>query len=175
MFSQEQIQQLMTLAGIGIICWILLRGKMRRQKAARSGVALSSLVHNGNAVGQPHTFTGTRSLGAPPEILQWQVELHDLGRELKGELDSKMLAVRSLSQTYDQAARRLSQLIELAEQVQIAPDSPLAQARHLTAQGWDHEKIAVHLGIALADIELLLSTPARDSVARRDSHSTTTA
>ncbi len=86
-------------------------------------------------------FQGTGSLGAPPEVLRWQVELHDMARELKAELDSKMLAVTALARSYEQASKRLSDMIRLAEQVEISPTSLLARAQDLRAAGLDDERI----------------------------------
>ena len=112
------------IAGISIICWLLMRSNLRRKKQAALPVRVATLKHNSNS-SVPHTgFTGTHSLGAPTEVLKWQVELHDLGRDLKAELDSKLIAVRSITLSYDRAAQRLSELIRLAEQVGVSPASP---------------------------------------------------
>lgn len=112
-------QSLMTLAGIGILCWVMMRNRWKQQKKVNSALVVEPMGHNANATGQPNTFTGTQSLGAPRDVLKWQVELHDLGRELKAELDSKMLAVRALTKQYDQAAQRLAELIRIAEEVNL--------------------------------------------------------
>ena len=101
-------------------------------------------------------FRGTHSLGAPAEVLKWQVELHDLGRELKAELDSKLVAVRTMTTAYDQAARRLAEMIRLAEQVQPSPTSPWSEARRLSNLGWDPATIAGALGIGQTEVEQLL-------------------
>lgn len=149
--------QIMMMAGMGLMCWLLLRGKMRRKRqSAQLGVAASVLKHNANARTPPSAFSGTQSLGAPPDVLKWQVELHDLGRELKAELDSKLVAVRSMTQSYDRAARRLAELIRMAEEVSIPQNSVLAEARRLAALGWDHKRIAAVLGMPQDDISALL-------------------
>ena len=146
----------MILVGMGVICWIMIRGKLNRKRSVQS-IVLPALKHNGNATGQPATYSGTHSLGAPREVLQWQIELHDLGRELKGELDSKMLAVRALTQSYDRAAQRLSDLIKMAEQIQLTTDSPLHEVRALDRAGWSAEKISAHTGIGVVDVKTLLT------------------
>ena len=151
----------MMMAGVGLMCWLLLRSRIQRRRTAVLPV-MTELRHNANvrqASGAPHRgaqFQGTQSLGAPAEVLRWQVELHDLGRELKAELDSKLVAVRTMTTAYDQATRRLAEMIRLAEQVQLSPSSPLAEARRLSNLGWDTARIAGALEMGAADVEQLL-------------------
>ena len=146
----------MMLSGIGLMCWLMMRGRMQRRRAIELPV-ITNLGHNANALSRSARFTGTQSLGAPPEVLRWQVELHDLGRELKAELDSKMIAVRSMTTAYDQAARRLAELIRMAEQIQLPSDSPLAEARRLSNLGWEQSKIATALSLTEIEIAQLLA------------------
>ena len=147
----------MMIAGIGVICWLLIRGRMSNRRRSQNGVIVNTkLAHNANAIGTKHGFTGTSSLGAPPDVLKWQVELHDLGRELKAELDSKLLAVRAMTHSYDRAAGELRDLIAATQNLSLPADSPLERARALSREGWSHEKIASALGIGEADVETLL-------------------
>jgi hypothetical protein len=152
----NNLQSLMMIAGISIICWLLMRSKMVGKKRAELPVNVPSLKHNANAQVTHRGFSGTNSLGAPTEVLKWQVELHDLGRELKAELDSKLIAVRSMTLSYDRAAQRLSELIRMAEQVTVSPQSPLAEARRLSAQDWPNSKIATAIGISEEEVQQLL-------------------
>ncbi len=153
---EDSLQSLLMLSGLGIFIWLLMRSKMKRKKFTPP-VQIGPLKHNANANSSPSQFTGTNSLGAPREVLKWQVELHDLGRDIKAELDSKMLAVQSITRSYDAAANRLGQMIKLAEQTPIHPDSPVAQARQLAAKGWTHEKIAQSLAMPISDVEAILT------------------
>ncbi len=151
------LQQLMMIAGMGLLCWMLMRGKMRG-RAKHELMVIPQLGHNSNArLKGGNNFSGTQSLGAPAEVLKWQVELHDLGRELKAELDSKLVAVRSLTISYDQAAKRLSELIRMAEAVKLDEASPLAEARRLQALGWDKTKIAKAIAMEEREVAQLLS------------------
>ncbi|GAB5402108.1 MAG: hypothetical protein Aurels2KO_03390 [Aureliella sp.] len=134
---------------------------MGRRKLKET-IQIQNLKFNAAATQKPIKFTGTQSLGAPSEVLKWQVELHDLGRQLKGELDSKMLAVTQLTRQCDQASQRLSDMIQLAEQVGSAGDSPLAKAQQLSRDGWPTEKIARVLALSVDDTETLLA-PASSS------------
>ncbi len=162
MFDQENLGEMMGVGAIIICVWLMIRGKLGRRKLKES-VQIQNLQFNAAATQKPIKFTGTRSLGAPSEVLKWQVELHDLGRQLKGELDSKMLAVAHLTRQCDQASQRLSDMIQMAEQVQAASDSPLAKAQQLSREGWPADKVARVLALSAQDIETLLAPV--DSVA----------
>jgi len=51
-------------------------------------------------------------LGASEDFVQWEVQMHDLARELSGKLDSKMSVLAQLIQEADRAAARLEAAIE---------------------------------------------------------------
>ncbi len=53
---------------------------------------------------------------APPEINRWQVEMYELSREMKGELDTKMAVLQILIRNASEAAERLEQALAQAEQ-----------------------------------------------------------
>lgn len=109
------MQSLMMISGLGILCWIFIRSRSKGRRKSAPAVITKHLKHNSNASCQPEQFSGTQSLGAPNDVLKWQVELHDLGRDIKAELDAKILAVRSVTKQYDEAATRLADLIRLAD------------------------------------------------------------
>lgn len=150
------LQSLMIIGGLGVVCWLMIRSRMKNMKSSNT-VVIPKLKFNANATGQPETFSGTQSLGAPKEVLRWQIELHDLGRELKGELDSKMIAIQALTQSSDQAALRLSELIQMAENLRFGPESPIAKVRQLAAQNWTSEKIAAQTGLSANEVQSLLA------------------
>ena len=64
------------------------------------------------------TSKKSRAFEVPPEVLQWQADLRRLSEELQSELDEKMSAVAALSQAYEQASERLSDLILRAEELE---------------------------------------------------------
>src|SRR5580704_8258124 len=53
-------------------------------------------------------------LDAPGAMGRWEVEMHDLARDLAGQLDSKIVIVQSLVQDAQQATARLEALIQRA-------------------------------------------------------------
>lgn len=159
--SVDNLQPLMMMAGLGIVCWLLMRSRTRRRRSAPQVMLGQPLKHNANASSTPPRYSGTASLGAPPEILQWQVELHDLGRELKAELDSKLIAVRTMTHSYEQARQHLQETIQLATRLELPSDSPLERVRQLDQQGWPASKIAGVLGMSEEDVATILALPER--------------
>jgi predicted Zn-dependent protease len=85
--------------------------------------------------------------------------LHDLGRELKAELDCKLLAVQAMTEAYDQASERLVNLMRAAHQFGAADKNPVQLVQQLAAQGVTHSQIAKSLGLAEADVARLLGEP----------------
>ena len=59
-------------------------------------------------------------IDAPPEILRWQVEMHDAARHLKAELDSKMVALQAIIRIASEESARLETAIARAEQLGIS-------------------------------------------------------
>jgi hypothetical protein len=53
---------------------------------------------------------------APPELTRWQVEMYELSREMKGELDTKMALLQILIRKANEASDRLERAVALAEQ-----------------------------------------------------------
>jgi hypothetical protein len=53
-------------------------------------------------------------LDAPHELTRWEVHMHETARELSGQLDSKMGALRQLVREADRAAARLEGALEAA-------------------------------------------------------------
>jgi hypothetical protein len=157
--SAENLQVLMRIAGLGIICWLVLRGRAKF-RGMRQAKITSQLKHNANTSGlESTTFSGTQSIGAPAEVLRWQVELHDLGRDLKAELDSKLIAVREMTLRYDAAASRLKKLLEAAEQLHAHSPGVLEQIQTLSRQGQSNEQIAQSVGIPPEEVGRLMEMP----------------
>lgn len=63
----------------------------------------------------------TPLLDAPPELVRWQVDMHDTARDLKAELDSKMSSLQAIVRMASDASDRLETAIARAEQLGISP------------------------------------------------------
>lgn len=161
--SFEYLPSLMMFVGMGIVCWLLMRSRLRRRATGLYSPASGppQLKYNSQAQVKPTHFSGRGSLGAPAEVLQWQLDLHDLARELKGELDTKLIAVRSVTQAYDRASQRLLALIQVAERAAVPESRLLANIAGLRAQGWSDPQIANEVGLSETDIRAI--APISDS------------
>jgi hypothetical protein len=63
-------------------------------------------------------------LGTSSELVQWEVEMHDMARDLSGQLDSKMSVLEHLIRDADRAAARLEAALAAMQQAGVAPSAP---------------------------------------------------
>lgn len=64
-------------------------------------------------------------IDAPPEILRWQVGMHEMARDLKAELDSKIGVLQATIRLASEESERLEAAIERAEKLGLrnCPDT----------------------------------------------------
>ncbi|NUQ62607.1 MAG: hypothetical protein HUU20_08970 [Pirellulales bacterium] len=60
--------------------------------------------------------TPSHRFGAPPEMVAWEVSMHDTARDLSAQLDSKMAALEHLIREADRAAARIERALDAADQ-----------------------------------------------------------
>jgi hypothetical protein len=106
-----QQSQMMLLAGIILMGWILIR---RQIKARYRQNTQSRTDHEfAKSLSKADTPRGIPLASAPPETQRWQAEMLELQRELKAELDTKIVVVQTLIR---QADEKISQLSALKQQ-----------------------------------------------------------
>ena len=106
----------MFAAGIALAAWLLLRTAYRRQKkSVMSANSPLSSTRRSSRLQFHRPLTD-----APPEIVRWQVEMHDTARDLKAELDSKISVVQTLVGMAREEHRRLDEAIARAERLGLA-------------------------------------------------------
>lgn len=105
---------------------------------------------------------------APPEVLGWQVDMHETARELKAELDSKMRVLQLLIGQARQEADRLEQILGHLESPDEGHDAssackqtpPSAERRarilELAERGCTSRDIAEQLDASVADVNSVL-------------------
>jgi len=146
-----QRPQLMMLAGIVMLGWVLVRRQIKtRRRLSREQ------RHHDRAVrdrGRQDTRRVPLS-GAPVETLRWQGEMFDLQRELKAELETKIAVVQSLLRQVDQ---RIDRLESHAESVDPLTADQAEQVRRLNAAGETAQAIAARLELPLGDVEWQLA------------------
>lgn len=59
---------------------------------------------------------------APPEVLRWHVELHETARDLKAEIDTKLVALQVLTKQAREEADRLERLLAQVNSKQFTVD-----------------------------------------------------
>ncbi|MFO7907455.1 MAG: hypothetical protein ACQESR_13645 [Planctomycetota bacterium] len=110
-----------------------------------------------------------RSLSStPPDVLRWQVEMHETARELKAELDSKMRVLQLLIGQARQEADRLERILDHLESPDDGGDSSSASKQtrpsgtrrsrilELADRGCTSRDIAEQLDASVADVESIL-------------------
>jgi hypothetical protein len=83
-----------------VIGWVLLRTYRRLPRQRREEPPLVE-------VSRPEEAEQGHHLEAPPEVVRWEVEMHETARALSAQLDSKIGALRALIGEADRAAARL--------------------------------------------------------------------
>lgn len=108
-----QGSQIALLLGIGLFVFVLLRrtrrgfGETKRHGSTGSG-----------RVAQLHA--------AAKEQESWEVEMHALARQLKGEIETKMRALERLIQMADEVRGELNRSIERVQSLGLLEDHDLA-------------------------------------------------
>jgi len=123
------------------------------------------------------------TLDAPPDVLRWEVQMHETARDLSAQLDSKMSALQALIADADRAAARLETAMARSADLLPSDSSPPTQAEALGPSrvvdaaedghspssqhreeiylladyGLDAAAIASRVGLPIGEVELMLS------------------
>lgn len=92
---------------LAIVSSYLLLRSARRRTARRSG--------DERLATPPAPVDRGHHLAAPREFRQWEVEMHEIARELSGQLDSKIVLLEHLIRTAQQESARLEDLLQRVE------------------------------------------------------------
>ena len=158
---------------LGVCGFLLLRTQRYFARQAGSGFPVQAPQPQREASLQREPLAGSAA--------SWEVEMHELARELSGRLDSKMGALEQLIRDADRAAARLEAALR-ATAVQARPSDeappssqaeallpgragPSAQAEPgrydeiylLADYGHPASEIAQRVGLPIGEIELILS------------------
>lgn len=98
-------------AALAALCFLALRSNWFRQRRSEQSIAEPDTIR---AACTPKP----REAGhlAPDEFLRWQVEMHETARDVKAEIDTKLLALQSLIVLANEHSQRLEMLLMRAEQ-----------------------------------------------------------
>ena len=95
-----ETSQLTLLAGILLLGWILMRRQLRSRTSLRAMDREDQAIMRQQAMRDKPSAVPLQD--APPETQRWLVEMHDLQRELKAELDTKIVVVQTLLRQADE-------------------------------------------------------------------------
>lgn len=101
--------QLIMLLAMGLLIMMLWRRSNRH--FGRGGKAYEAP----HRVSKLHDDRDLALADAPPEITRWQVEMYQLSRDMKGELDTKMAVLQLLIRNANEASDRLERALAQAE------------------------------------------------------------
>ena len=113
-FSGELAPSLMLFAGLTLVCGVLLRRSFR--KSSRSRAVSSSTA----AVDLPRFVEVNNSA----KLQREQVELSELGREIVGQIDSKLIVLQELIAQSERQVVRMEGLLDDLQQHSDALTSP---------------------------------------------------
>ena len=100
---------IMLLAGMSLMIFLLMRNLSRRSSGKSIG---RQLKESANHFKTKEPRKDGRLLDAPAQVGRWQVEMHETARDLKAELDSKILILQSVIKTARQEIDRLETVIK---------------------------------------------------------------
>lgn len=172
----EISQYILFAAGLCVLIWLILRRSHGRP--GRSRPDNEPLVRTP----RPEKTTNVGLIDAPADVARWEVAMHETARDMKAELDTKMVALQTLTRMAQAESERLEAAITRARQLGLdaprdvldridnfSPTEPLPpstpalppalreQIYTLANQGHPAAKISAETGAPLGEVELTLS------------------
>jgi hypothetical protein len=94
-------------AALAAICFVALRGNWFRQLRSKNAEASPEEVRQSvTSKSRANSIAATSD-----DLLRWQVEMHEMARDFKGEIDAKLLALQALMTVANEHSQRLEQLL----------------------------------------------------------------
>jgi len=131
-------------AGMLILAWVVMRRRFRALTDAKhdSRATLPSTVFQGGMLGglRAARQPSTGLMDAPNSIARWEIGMHEVARDMRAELDSKMVALNVLIARACDESDKLTLLVRRAERLGLSavPD-PLQAVADLNS---DDRRIA---------------------------------
>lgn len=162
--ADMQQAQLLMVAGFVMLGWVLARRQIKmRRRVSRDAKAANQALREIRDRQDPAVPLSD----APPETQRWQAAMFDLQRELKAELDTRIVVVQTLIKQLDQRIAQLATLessspIDNSKHPTVTPAyvSPEQQqaVEQLVRSGHTAQEIATDTGLPPGDVEFILST-----------------
>jgi DNA-binding NarL/FixJ family response regulator len=157
LIAEMQQAQLLMVAGFVMLGWVLARRTIKmRKRVNRDATAANKAIQQIRERKEP----AVPLCDAPAETQRWQVAMFDLQRELKAELDTRIVVVQTLLRQVDQRIEHLSAL-ESSPAFQVP--TAIAGQQHqkvveLLRSGHTAKEISAQMGLPLGDVEMTIAT-----------------
>lgn len=154
--ADMQHAQFLMVGGFVMLGWVLARRQIRlRKRVNKDARAANKAI---KAI-RDHKDPAVPLCDAPVETQRWQTAMFDLQRELKAELDTRIVVVQTLLRQVDDRILKLNQLESLATDGPGGIESTLRQQiQGLLNRGHSAEEIASQTGTPVGEVELTIAT-----------------
>lgn len=124
LLAEGQAANALLLAGVALVCAVLLFRSQRRIRGQASSQPLPPSAWRPQSPTQPRLASAANP---PPEAEDWQVEFHEMAREATAKLDNKIRILEHLIRDADARIARLQSVGEwLDRSAQLDVDSNAA-------------------------------------------------
>lgn len=137
-----------------MLAWVMARRKIRAGKRVNADTRRANKVIQSM---REHKEPSIPLSGAPVETQRWQAAMFDLQRELKADLDTRIIIVQTLLKQVDEKIDTLNNL-QADPNTTLPPDSSIrAKMQELMQRGMNAREIAMKTGMSLNDVELVIA------------------
>ncbi len=154
LLAEFQTAQLWLVAGFILLGWVLARRQVKMRKRVNQDARAANRELNKI---RNRTDPAVPLCDAPPETQRWQAALFDLQRELKAELDTRIVVVQTLLRQADQRIAQLESMQGSERGAALSGDQQAVVAR-LIRGGHTATEIASKTGLPIGDVELTIAT-----------------
>ena len=152
--SNMQAAQFLMVGGFVMLAWVLARRKIRAGKRINADTKRANrLIKELRENKEPSVPLS----GAPVETQRWQAAMFDLQRELKAELDTRIVIVQTLLKQVDHKIEALSTLQANTAETDTSDASSHSQIKELMQRGLNAREIAIKLGLSLNEVEITIA------------------
>jgi hypothetical protein len=124
LLAQTDLPTLVALGLLGVVVGVMLLRVQRYYRQHPSpGPSLGASSRPGHAP-RPDASPPAHQHGVAREMLEWEVQVHEMVREMSGQLNSKMAALEQLIREADRAAARLETALVAARGVGPPASAP---------------------------------------------------
>jgi hypothetical protein len=116
-------------AALAALCFLALRGNWLRQRRGEQAAAEPSAIREAGAPKIRET-----AYHGPDELLRWEVQMHETARDVKAEIDTKLLALQSLLVLANEHSQRLEALLARAEVSNGREAAPFVSGREILSR-----------------------------------------